>query len=685
MDESWEMDTAEDKEDPTYVPRLSDEMRLDTSAAKSSEIPAMTEIPSNSEDSIMDINETCKKKRNMLKRAKSSKNRIITTDSDKEKTWIEEEEAEGCFVTMSGAEIGACDFEALNRIETVNIKSKNIKGGLKGQLRDSIKELREIMTAMMLKLNARGDIEMLKAVNTRETAKNLELMKENEKLKKEKAVLNIRLVKKGETTGQDKQRNHEATMEEDFEMVNNKTPGIKSGNRKRRKMKTPSPLTDTETDGHSKKKEGKGTRRTDRRNEVMEMDEFRMEAEISHMKTREAVKEARRTLAESDDMREEKNNIGNGGHKMEKTLESIYKMIGECLKNGPQNENKKPRIINVEKVNPPFDFRLRQENENTSQPTTSWAEVAAKIPWKSQVSEKYRERAEINMRSDNGSYRSNMERPVLAQDNRDRERNRLRMINQRNNRSAAVTLQCDNDARYNEIITKAKREIQLEELGIDDCKIRRGYTGGMVIEIPGEEANQKADALADKLKEVLGREDVRIGRSFKKANLKIFNMEETTKKEEIRTVLTAIGGCNAEDIRVSEIQVTARNVRIAWIQCPVEAAIKILDEKRIRIGWTTVRCETVLPKPLRCFRCLETGHSRQGCTSEIDRSNNCYNCGELGHSAADCRNKPMCMLCKFYNKRCDHKIGTIRCTPVTQEERRNVRYRRTDARVSETR
>lgn len=156
------------------------------------------------------------------------------------------------------------------------------------------------------------------------------------------------------------------------------------------------------------------------------------------------------------------------------------------------------------------------------------------------------------------------------------------------------------------------------------------------------------------------------------------DMEDSTTKEEIATTLATIGGCSTNELRVSDIQRTAKGVRIAWLQCSVEAAIMILNEEKLRIGWATVKCEMAPPKPLRCFKCLETGHSRQNCRSEIDRSNNCYNCGELGHSAAQCNKNPECIICKYYRKRYDHRIGSTRCTSITQEERRGVRNRRAD-------
>lgn len=113
---------------------------------------------------------------------------------------------------------------------------------------------------------------------------------------------------------------------------------------------------------------------------------------------------------------------------------------------------------------------------------------------------------------DIGDIRSNNRRPELMHDVRERKRNRLRAMSQRNDRSAAITLQRDGEDNYNEIILKAKREISLTEIGINDCKIRRGYTGGLVIEIPGEGASMKADILADKLKQVLSNEEVSIRR-----------------------------------------------------------------------------------------------------------------------------------------------------------------------------
>lgn len=223
---------------------------------------------------------------------------------------------------------------------------------------------------------------------------------------------------------------------------------------------------------------------------------------------------------------------------------------------------------------------------------------------------------------------------------------------------------------------KAKRKIALTDYGIEECKTRRGYAGGLVIEIPGEGATQKADRFAEKLKEVLEDDRVRVQRPVKKINIKIIGIDETTNKEEITDALSRVGDCKKEEIRVSDIRRTMRGIGIAWVQCGVETAIKILEKERISIGWTTVRSEVAAPRPMRCFKCMEMGHSRYNCKSSIDRSSNCYNCGEIGHNAVNCIKKPSCMICKYYDKPHGHRIGGNRCAPITAEDRRRHRDRR---------
>lgn len=226
------------------------------------------------------------------------------------------------------------------------------------------------------------------------------------------------------------------------------------------------------------------------------IEKCREEARISHLKTKRAVKEARQALAESDDLEEEERMSieERRDNAAAKNLEDIYEIIGKYLKNCQPEPRKKPRILSVEEVDSPFTFRMRDRNDVRNEPSTFWADIAAKLPWKNKITEKSEIQRTPESRINNAREpRQTVGRPALIYDTKEREKQKLRAISQKSGISAAITLQCEADAGYKEMILKAKRKISLTEIDIDDCKIRRGYTGRMVIEIPGEDASDKAD------------------------------------------------------------------------------------------------------------------------------------------------------------------------------------------------
>lgn len=49
-----------------------------------------------------------------------------------------------------------------------------------------------------------------------------------------------------------------------------------------------------------------------------------------------------------------------------------------------------------------------------------------------------------------------------------------------------------------------KSNINIEELGISDTRIRRTATGGLLIQIAGENSKVQADALAEEMRKVVG-------------------------------------------------------------------------------------------------------------------------------------------------------------------------------------
>lgn len=95
---------------------------------------------------------------------------------------------------------------------------------------------------------------------------------------------------------------------------------------------------------------------------------------------------------------------------------------------------------------------------------------------------------------------------------------------------------------YSDVLKKAREKISLNELGIEETRIRRGINGGVIIEIPEEkQGTDKANRLAEKLKEVFKGEDVAIARPTASAEIRIIGIDDSTTKEEVKYTIAYIG------------------------------------------------------------------------------------------------------------------------------------------------
>lgn len=85
-------------------------------------------------------------------------------------------------------------------------------------------------------------------------------------------------------------------------------------------------------------------------------------------------------------------------------------------------------------------------------------------------------------------------------------------------------------------------------------------------------------------------------------------------------------------------------------------------------------------RPIQCHKCLEYGHLKGECTSDIDRSMACYKCGQSGHRVATCVNDPRCILCPDMQN--GHRMGSKTCNAVKEANvrREGRRQRRNNKR-----
>jgi len=101
-----------------------------------------------------------------------------------------------------------------------------------------------------------------------------------------------------------------------------------------------------------------------------------------------------------------------------------------------------------------------------------------------------------------------------------------------------------------------------------------------------------------------------------------------------------------------------------WARCPLEIALRLRDEGKIRIGWSYARVEMLKKRPLQCFKCLAVGHTQGKCPAEADRRMACFNCGNEGHKANTCKEKARCPVCEEWQLPANHRAGSETCRPV---------------------
>ncbi|XP_026830961.1 uncharacterized protein LOC113563491 [Ooceraea biroi] len=212
-----------------------------------------------------------------------------------------------------------------------------------------------------------------------------------------------------------------------------------------------------------------------------------------------------------------------------------------------------------------------------------------------------------------------------------------------------------------DILKRAKTGVSLEELGIEETRTRRTLTGATLIEIAGEDSKRKADELAKKLRGIFAETEAQVRRPVKKAEIRIVGLDDDTTEEEVRQEIAKVGKGDSKDIRTGRISRTRMGTAIIWALCPLTVAMEAAKRGKIRIGWTSARIELLQARPIRCFRCMETGHVRDRCTNTTDRTGMCFKCGIIGHKAVDCANKPHCPICEKSGYNANHRVGSEIC------------------------
>lgn len=169
--------------------------------------------------------------------------------------------------------------------------------------------------------------------------------------------------------------------------------------------------------------------------------------------------------------------------------------------------------------------------------------------------------------------------------------------------------------KYSEVVTLARKGVNISELKIEAVKARRAATGALIYEISGEDRQTRADAFAKKLAEVLaGKEGVRVSRPYKKGEFRLRGLDEAVTVLEVVEEVAKVGGCKPQEIRTGEVRFETGGMGTLWVQCPIAAADRVVAAGSIKLGWIAAGVESLKTRPLQCYRCMGKGHVREQCS-----------------------------------------------------------------------
>ena len=234
-------------------------------------------------------------------------------------------------------------------------------------------------------------------------------------------------------------------------------------------------------------------------------------------------------------------------------------------------------------------------------------------------------------------------------------------------RTAAVVLKNETGKKtFSEVLSAARNNINISEIGISSLRIRPSAAGGRVLEIRGENRAAKAAELAARIRDAVGSMGVTASCPERRVDLRIEGLCESATSSMVATELARVGGCSTSDISVRfPSGGGSRRYSSAYASVPAAVASVLLQAGAIVVGWVRAKLVLLPKRKTVCVRCLHPGHVGSRCPNVRERGDTaldrCFRCGEKGHRARECANKICCAPCSEAGRPAQHRLGGPSC------------------------
>nr|XP_034195056.1 uncharacterized protein LOC117611227 [Osmia lignaria] len=239
----------------------------------------------------------------------------------------------------------------------------------------------------------------------------------------------------------------------------------------------------------------------------------------------------------------------------------------------------------------------------------------------------------------------------------------------RNFKPQALAVRFGKEISFADVLKRVKGAVGKIPEGVRNVKQTRA--GNLLIEF-----DQGADleGLRKNLEGNLGPE-VEVTRLQKMMDIEIRGIDPSVEKEEVYEAIKSELGHEARGVRVKVFRTDPRLSRVAVIEGPAAEMSRLLNGRRILIGWTVVTAREI-PRLLRCYKCHAIGHVASACNVTGDRDGFCRKCGDRGHQMRDCKNETRCRLCVADGLPPDqagHVAASVRCPRYKEALRQSRR------------
>jgi len=224
------------------------------------------------------------------------------------------------------------------------------------------------------------------------------------------------------------------------------------------------------------------------------------------------------------------------------SIEALSSKIEKTMVAAAPPKRGVPRIVSNIQLAPPRTNSNMQDNSNPDEFGTQFSDLES---WTSVVDKRRKKQVRLNAPVRENSNATSSKAGPSSKGNNTGSRSSFfsgGAPRKRPPKNAAVTIRTNPDGpSYAEVIRQAREGINLKELGINNLRMRRAANGGILIEISGSEGILKADALASRLREVIG-ENAVVARPVVMADIRVSGFDESVIKDELIAVVTDIGG-----------------------------------------------------------------------------------------------------------------------------------------------